>query len=47
MGRGSFIFDPNKSDMTAIDYTTCGVDDVITHSLKLRPRLLADCVRIC
>ena len=45
MGRGSIIFDPNKSDMKAIDYTTCGIDDVIAHSLKLRPRLLADCVR--
>src|SRR3954471_14535996 len=31
--------------MTAIDYTTCGVSDVIAHSLKLRPRLLADCIR--
>jgi hypothetical protein len=31
--------------MTAIDYTTCGVTDVIAHSLKLRPRLLADCIR--
>jgi hypothetical protein len=31
--------------MAAMDYATCGVNDVITHSLKLRPRLLADCVR--
>jgi hypothetical protein len=31
--------------MAAIDYTTCGVNDVIAHSLKLHPQLLADCVR--
>src|SRR3954468_8714789 len=31
--------------MTAIDYTSCGVSDVIAHSLKLRPRSLAHCVR--
>ena len=31
--------------MAAIDYTTCGVNDVIAHSLKLHPQLLADRVR--
>ena len=31
--------------MAAIDYATCGVNDVIAQSLKLHPRLLADCVR--
>ena len=31
--------------MAAIDYATCSVNDVITHSLKLHPQLLADCVR--
>jgi hypothetical protein len=34
-----------KGDMAAIDYATCSVNDVITHSLKLHPQLLADCVR--
>ena len=31
--------------MAAIDYAACGVNDVIAHSLKLHPRLLADCLR--
>jgi hypothetical protein len=31
--------------MTAIDYATCGVNDVIAHSLKLHPQLLADRLR--
>jgi hypothetical protein len=31
--------------MAAIDYATCGVNDVIAHSLKLHPRLLADRLR--
>ena len=31
--------------MTAIDYTTCGIDDVIVHSLTLHPRLLVDRLR--
>ena len=31
--------------MAAIDYATCGVNDVITHSLKLHPQLLADRLR--
>ena len=31
--------------MTAIDYATCGVNDVITHSLKQHPQLLADRLR--
>ena len=31
--------------MAAIDYTTCGKDDVIARSLKLHPQLLADRVR--
>jgi hypothetical protein len=31
--------------MAAIDYATCGVNDVIAHSLKLYPQLLADRVR--
>ena len=38
-------FGLKKSDMAAIDYATCGVNDVIAHSLKLHPRLLADRVR--
>jgi hypothetical protein len=36
---------PEEGDMTAIDYATCGVDDVIAHSLKLHPQLLADRIR--
>jgi hypothetical protein len=31
--------------MAAIDYATCGVNDVIAHSLKLHPQLLADRLR--
>jgi hypothetical protein len=31
--------------MAAIDYATCGVSDVIAHSLKLHPQLLADRLR--
>jgi hypothetical protein len=31
--------------MAAIDYATCGVNDVITHSLKQHPQLLADRLR--
>ena len=31
--------------MAAIDCATCGVDDEITHSLKLHPQLLADRLR--
>ena len=31
--------------MTAIDYATCDVDDVISHSLKLHPKPLADRLR--
>jgi hypothetical protein len=31
--------------MAAIDYTSCGVNDVIAHSLKLHPQLLADRLR--
>ena len=31
--------------MVAIDYATCGVNDVIAHSLKLHPQLLADSLR--
>ena len=31
--------------MAAIDYATCGVNDVITHSLKLHPQLLVDRLR--
>ena len=31
--------------MAAIDYATCGVNDVITHSLKLHPQLLEDRLR--
>jgi len=39
-GRG-----PKKGDMAAIDYATCGVNDVIAHSLKLHPQRLADRLR--
>src|SRR5262249_25783376 len=38
-------FWPEVSDMAAIDYATCGVNDVITHSLKLHPQQLADRLR--
>ena len=31
--------------MAAIDYATCGVNDVIAHSLNLHPQLLADRLR--
>ena len=31
--------------MAAIDCATCGVNDVIAHSLKLHPQLLADRIR--
>ena len=31
--------------MAVIDYDTCGINDVIAHSLKLHPQLLADCLR--
>jgi hypothetical protein len=31
--------------MAAIDYATCGVNDVIAHSLKLHPQRLADRLR--
>jgi hypothetical protein len=34
-----------KGDMAAIDYATCGVNDVIAHSLTLHPQLLADSLR--
>ena len=33
------------SDMAAIDYATCGIDDVIAHSLKWHPQPLADRLR--
>jgi hypothetical protein len=39
------IFDLKKGDMAAIDYATCDVSDVIAHSLKLHPQLLADRLR--
>jgi hypothetical protein len=28
--------------MAVLDYATCGINDVIAHSLKLHPQLLAD-----
>jgi hypothetical protein len=31
--------------MAVIDYATCGINDVIEHSLKLHPQLLADRLR--
>jgi hypothetical protein len=31
--------------MAAIDYATCGINDVIARSLKLHPQLVADCLR--
>ena len=40
-GRGS----PKKGNMIVIDYTTCGVHDVIAHSLKLHPQRLSECLR--
>ena len=36
---------PKKGDMAAIDYATCGFNDVITHSLKMHPQLLSDRLR--
>ena len=36
---------PKKSDMAAIDHATCGINDVIAHSLELHPQLLADRLR--
>ena len=39
-GRG-----PKKGDMAAIDYATCGFNDVIAHSLKFHPLLLSDRLR--
>ena len=38
-------FWPEEKDMAAIDYATCGVNDVIAYSLKLHPQLLAARVR--
>jgi hypothetical protein len=38
-------FWPEESDMAAIDYATCGVNDIIAHSLKLHPQLLAGRLR--
>jgi hypothetical protein len=38
-------FGLKKGDMATIDYDTCSVNDVIAHSLKLHPQLLADRVR--
>src|SRR5215469_18164867 len=32
---------PLSAAMATIDYATCGVNDVIAHSLKLHPQLLA------
>jgi hypothetical protein len=43
--RAAIIFDLRKGDMAAIDYPTCGVNDVIAHSLKLHPQLLSDRLR--
>jgi hypothetical protein len=37
--------DVSKGDMTAIDYATCGIDDVIAHSLKRHTQPLADRLR--
>jgi hypothetical protein len=37
---------PEKGDMAAIDHATCGINDIITHSLNSHPRLLADCLRL-
>jgi hypothetical protein len=31
--------------MAAIDYATCGINDVIAYSLKLHPKVLADRLR--
>jgi hypothetical protein len=35
-----------KGVMAAIDYATCGINDIIAHSLNSHPRLLADCLRL-
>jgi hypothetical protein len=43
--RAVIIYDLKKGDMAAIDYATCGINDVIAHSLKLHPHLLADRLR--
>ena len=34
-----------ERDVAAVDYATCGINDVIAHSLKLHPQLLADRLR--
>jgi hypothetical protein len=33
---------PKKGNMVDIDYDTCGINDVVAHSLKRHPQLLAD-----
>ena len=43
--RAAIIFGLKKGDMAAIDYATCDVNDVIAHSLRLHPQLLADRLR--
>ena len=40
-----FTFGLKKADMAAIDYATCGISDVIAHSLKLHSPLLSDHLR--
>ena len=44
--RRSSISGAKKGDLAPIDYATCGADDVIAHSLKLHPQLLANHLRL-
>jgi hypothetical protein len=43
--RAVIIYGLKEGDMAAIDYATCGINDVIAHSLKLHPHLLVDRLR--
>jgi hypothetical protein len=44
-GALKHIFRPEEGDMDAIDYAACDMNEVIAHSLKLHPQLVADCLR--
>jgi hypothetical protein len=46
IGLETPISGAKKGDMANIDYATCGVDDVIAHSLKLHPQLVANHLRL-
>jgi hypothetical protein len=44
-GLRKYLSGPKKNDMAVLDYATCDINDVIAHSLKLHPQLLADRLR--